>query len=156
MTDHISRNVLCPVDFSQHTDQTLAEAMAQTNYIQGHLVILHVLNEQLFENLSRLQGRMASLAYGGEGEEAIRALGDEREIKLRELIERSGALSLPHTSIITRGYPYEEILKLAEEKQVELIVMGAHGRTSLARQLRFGSQAEKVFRRAKCKVLFVR
>ena len=34
--------------------------------------------------------------------------------------------------------------------------MGAHGRTSLARQLRFGSQAEKVFRRAKCKVLFVR
>ena len=156
MTDQTLKKVLCPVDFSQHTGKTLAQALAQVRCLNGHLVLLHVLNEQLFESLHRLQGRMPAPTYGADSEGALRALGDEREIALRELIDGSGVRGVPHTSIITRGYPFEEILNVAAEQQVELIVMGAHGRNSLARQLRFGSQAEKVFRRAKCNVLFVR
>jgi nucleotide-binding universal stress UspA family protein len=53
------------------------------------------------------------------------------------------------------GTPFLEILRMAKEKNVELIVVGTHGRTGLDHVL-FGSTAEKVVRRAPCPVLSVR
>lgn len=150
------RIILCPIDFSEHMGKVLNEAIEQTEKFNGFLVVLHVLNEALFESLKRLQGRVAALDIDGVGENAIRALGDERESMLRQALVDVNATRVKHTGIISRGYPFEEILKVAEEKKADLIVLGAHGRHSLARELRFGSQAEKVFRRAKCNVMFVR
>lgn len=150
------RTILCPIDFSDHTEKVLREAIEQTEKFAGHLIVLHVLNEALFDSLKRLQGRVAALDIDGVGEDAIRALGDEREAMLRDVLKTVNVSRVQHTSIISRGYPFEEVLKIADENKVDLIVLGAHGRHSLARQLRFGSQAEKVFRRAKCNVMFVR
>jgi universal stress protein A len=150
------RTILCPVDFSDQTEIVLREAIEQTEKFNGTLIILHVLNEALFDSLKRMQGRIAALDVNGVGEDAIRALGDERESMLREVLAAVDVARVKHTSIISRGYPFEEILKIADENKVDLIVLGTHGRHSLARQLHSGSQAEKVFRRAKCNVMFVR
>jgi len=57
--------------------------------------------------------------------------------------------------LIVHGTPFLEILRTAKEKNVELIVVGTHGRTGLDHVL-FGSTAEKVVRRAPCPVLSVR
>jgi len=54
-----------------------------------------------------------------------------------------------------QGCPYEEILKFAEEKGVDLIVMGTQGRSGLDRVI-FGSTAEKVVRNSDCPVLTVK
>jgi nucleotide-binding universal stress UspA family protein len=53
------------------------------------------------------------------------------------------------------GPPFDEIVRMASEKAVDLIVMGTHGHTGLAHVL-LGSVAEKVVRRAPCPVLTVR
>ena len=53
------------------------------------------------------------------------------------------------------GNPYLEIVRLAEEESVDLIVLGTHGRTGLKHFL-IGSVAEKVLRKAPCPVLVVR
>jgi nucleotide-binding universal stress UspA family protein len=53
------------------------------------------------------------------------------------------------------GIPYEEILKKAEEENIDLIVMGTHGRAGIDHFL-FGSTAERVVRKAVCPVLTVR
>ncbi len=53
------------------------------------------------------------------------------------------------------GYAAEEILNLADEEQVDLIIMGTHGRKGIDRIL-FGSVAEKVVKNAKCPVLTIR
>lgn len=55
---------------------------------------------------------------------------------------------------VLRGVPHEEILKFAEENNVDLIVMGTHGRRGLDRII-FGSTAERVVRNASCPVLTV-
>lgn len=154
-SDRRRRKILCALDFSEHTTKTLHEGLAQAEKFDGELVVLHVLNERMFEELNRIQGRVQAL--GGElAEQAIQTLGDEREERLREILAEVHAERVPHTSIISRGYPFEEILRTAQELEVDLIVMGAKGRMSVPRQLRFGGQAEKVFRRAQCSVLFVR
>lgn len=50
--------------------------------------------------------------------------------------------------------PHEAILKVADERQVDLIVMGTHGRTGLARAV-IGSVADRVIRHAKLPVVLV-
>lgn len=56
---------------------------------------------------------------------------------------------------ISSGIPFNEILTYAEKNEVDLIVMGTHGRTGLGHLL-IGSVAENVVRRAHCPVLTVR
>ena len=54
----------------------------------------------------------------------------------------------------TSDEPAEEIVRYAEHEQIDLIVMGTHGRTNMAHLL-MGSVAEKVVRSAPCPVLTV-
>jgi nucleotide-binding universal stress UspA family protein len=56
---------------------------------------------------------------------------------------------------LKEGDPAAEILRLAQEARVDLIVMGMHGRTGLGRLL-MGSVAERVVRQAPCPVLTVK
>ena len=58
------------------------------------------------------------------------------------------------SSKIVTGYPAEEIIKLAESENVDLIVMGTHGRSGIDRIL-FGSVAEKVVKNASKPVLTI-
>jgi nucleotide-binding universal stress UspA family protein len=53
------------------------------------------------------------------------------------------------------GYSSTEILRLAQETDIDLIVMGSHGLTGFAHVL-FGSTADRVVRKAPCSVLTVR
>ncbi len=60
-----------------------------------------------------------------------------------------------YESLIINGIPFIEIIRAAKGKEVDLIVVGTHGRTGLDHVL-FGSTAEKVVRKASCPVLSVR
>ena len=62
-------------------------------------------------------------------------------------------LSFEHRLVM--GDPATEIVRIAEEEQAELIVLGTHGRTGLSRIL-MGSVAEAVVRHAPCPVLIYR
>ncbi len=61
----------------------------------------------------------------------------------------------PYEIHLLSGYASTEIIRLAEEKGMDLIVMGSHGLTGLAHVL-FGSTADRVVRKAPCSVLTVR
>jgi nucleotide-binding universal stress UspA family protein len=58
-------------------------------------------------------------------------------------------------TIILFGVPFLEIIITAKDKNVDLIVIGTHGRTGIAHML-IGSVAEKVVRKAPCPVLSVK
>ncbi len=82
-------------------------------------------------------------------------------------IERSAKAELEKTFIdemrglkdiermVLKGIPYEEITKFAGDNNIDLIVLGTHGRKGIDRML-FGSTAEQVVRNAPCPVLSVR
>jgi nucleotide-binding universal stress UspA family protein len=54
-----------------------------------------------------------------------------------------------------QGHPAEQIMKLAEEQSVDLIVMGTLGRSGIEKFL-LGSVADKVIRNSRIPVLTVR
>jgi nucleotide-binding universal stress UspA family protein len=70
----------------------------------------------------------------------------------RGLLEAAGAKVEP---ILANGNPAAEILKAAEDRGSELIVVGSRGQHSLERFL-VGSIAERIVRHAPCDVLVVR
>lgn len=151
--------VLCSIDFSDFSPEVLAQAIVLARKYEAELLVLNVVNERAYEELERVSGRLAML--DGVAAQAINAMEEQRAEMMRELLVQLKEAGLPlaevkHSSRIAVGVPYERILEIAQEFAADLIVMGAKGRTSLTKALRFGSTAEKIFRRATCKVMFVR
>ena len=77
------------------------------------------------------------------------------EQKLRSSISEEIRSCINVEVLIRVGVPFEEILKAAHDKEVDLIVMGTHGRTGITHMV-IGSVAENVIRKAPCPVLCIR
>jgi hypothetical protein len=75
--------------------------------------------------------------------------------RLEELAKPLLAKGLKVQTLVTRGDPANEIVNIAKQKVVDLIVIATHGNTGW-RRLAFGSVAEKVVRTACCPVLSIR
>ena len=58
--------------------------------------------------------------------------------------------------ILTIGSPSEEIVKIAKEEEVNVIVIGYHGKGLIERILEMGSTAKAVIKKAECPVLVVK
>lgn len=58
-------------------------------------------------------------------------------------------------SAVQEGKAFEEIIKTAKKEDIDLIVMGSHGRSG-RQHILIGSVAEKVIRKAPCPVLIVK
>lgn len=146
--------ILCPLDLGERCLRVAQEAAYISRATGAELVILNVVNEHLFEDLERYTGRIK--IFNGLTDQAYAALEEDHAEQLKGLIKASGLAELSHKSVVALGVPWEKILETADEEEVDLIVMGAKGRGSLVKQIRFGSSAEKIFRRSRCRVMFVR
>jgi nucleotide-binding universal stress UspA family protein len=58
-------------------------------------------------------------------------------------------------TVLAKGNPHREILRVAEEQKADLLVVGVHGRGTIDRVL-FGSTAQHLVRQASCPVLTLR
>lgn len=81
------------------------------------------------------------------------------ETSAKKEIERVGVEELrgyPNVvRMVVKGIPDDEIIRIAKDEKIDLIVMGTHGRKGIDRIL-FGSTASEVVRNAPCPVLTVR
>ncbi|MBM3780699.1 MAG: universal stress protein [Acidobacteria bacterium] len=140
--------VLVPTDFSPTSEQALRYAKAMADAFGAALHIIHVIEEPYGQP-------WAVEAYGF----SLAALQDEW---VKEAQKRIATVLTPEEHQCYRaepstvlGHPVSEILRYARDRQVDLIVMGTHGRGPLGHVV-MGSVAERVVRRAPCPVLTVR
>jgi nucleotide-binding universal stress UspA family protein len=141
------RRVLCAVDFSQDSVRALEYAASFARRAGGRLTVLHVV-EPMPVGYDPMVGTSFDLAgYEHRLEESGRA-------QLRTFVPDSAAAGCEVEAMLTRGRAYKEILRIAAERQSDLIVVGVHGRNAFDR-LVFGSTTEHIVRRASCPVLAV-
>jgi nucleotide-binding universal stress UspA family protein len=76
------------------------------------------------------------------------------EFAMKALLADDHFKNISHTETVERGTVWEVLAALLEEKRVDLMVLGTHGRRGL-RKLVMGSSAEQIFRLARCPVLTV-
>jgi nucleotide-binding universal stress UspA family protein len=138
------RHVLVPTDFSTSAEYAL-ELAATLVEPAGALTLLHVIE--------------LPVAYSGElpTAELARDLDRRAADALAKDIARSQAATRATVHARSQiGYPGAQTLRVLEDdRTIDLVVMGSHGRTGIARAL-LGSVAEKIVRHARCPVLVAR
>lgn len=138
------RHILLAIDFSSSTDTVVEKARALAQAFGARLSLVHVVEFAQIDLSNEL--------VMPQELEMDQELLDIAERRLQELAER---LELEQTERhVLQGSTRHEILRLAEEEGVDLIVVGSHGRHGL--QLLLGSTANAVVHGAPCDVLAVR
>ncbi|HVT26480.1 MAG TPA: universal stress protein [Lacipirellulaceae bacterium] len=139
------QSILFPTDFSRYNDAALEYASTLAAEAGATLHIVHVHDVR---DLSSAMGE-ASYLYASTWQEELEAA--------RERLNRISPTvpGVPCERHCLTGTPDEEIVNMAAEKSIDLIVMASHGRTGLSR-LVMGSVAEGVMRKAPCPVLIVK
>ena len=135
------QKILVPIDFSTGSDAALGMATPLARDSGGFLVLAHV----------------EVIPLSAAGGEYLYAMP---EPPTEELLAKLDAIVLPDSHIpverrLLAGDHADAIIRLAETENVDMIVMGTHGRRGLTRLL-MGSVAEAVVRAAPCPVLTVK
>lgn len=136
--------ILAAVDFAVDNQAVLDRAVEIAHHYQAQLILLHVVE-------------YTESAYSGELVVPGDASMDKELIQHaeRRMAELKAQIRMPNAETrIALGAPKHEIVRIAEEEKVDLIVTGSHGRHGL--QLLLGSTANGVLHLAKCDVLAVR
>jgi nucleotide-binding universal stress UspA family protein len=142
------RRILYATDFSPGSEHALRYAASLAQHAAAQLTILHAVEHLPVGYDPIAVAPLDFTAYNASIEEAASA-------KLRPFVPDSIRLGCDTDDVVTSGRPYVEILRIASERRVDLIVLGIHGRSALDR-LVFGSTTEHIIRRATCPVLTVR
>jgi nucleotide-binding universal stress UspA family protein len=139
--------ILVAYDFGDAARESLAQGKAEAKALGATLGLVHVMpmlyEVEPFFSQFRQDAAFDFAAAEGEARRAI-------EERARSALEGQGA-----EVFVERGVPYAEILRRAETWGAELVVVGSHGRTGIARVL-LGSVAERVVRHAHVSVLVAR
>lgn len=140
--------IIVGYDLSGPSDLALERAIGIAQLHRAKMVLVHA-------QASEAPGAEvdnALLAQLGEVSAAIRA---EEAVRLADKLAEIQALDLPAAVISRIGAPDEVLAAAAHDENAELIVIGTHGHSSVARFL-LGSVANATVRRAPCDVLVVR
>jgi len=139
------KRILLPTDFSDCAQHALKYATALARSFGAKVYLLHVVDVPVYGYLEPFAGSVWSL-YD---------MKEEAERSIADIIPPEDRDAVGAESFVREGTPFVEIVKFAKEKDIDLIVIGTHGRTGLKHML-IGSVEEKVVRKAPCPVLTVR
>ncbi len=142
--------ILVPTDSSEDSELAFRMALSIAVKYQARIFLLHVISNTVQQSLAD---------YCLDQSIVDRVLNESivfSNEKLQEEIDKnqqSGNIKV--IPDVRKGQPYEEILKEASERKIDLIVIASHGKTGLQKYF-IGSVTEKVMKEAKCPVLLIR
>lgn len=139
------QHILLAVDYSEHSATFARRAKDLAEKYQAKLSIIHVL-----DNIP-----MPDTGYGTViplNEDSGYDLLEAEKTRLMQIGDRLGVAQA--NCWMVWGVPNQEIVQLAEQEQIDLIIVGSHGRHGLS--LLLGSTANSVLHYAGCDVMAIR
>lgn len=142
------KNVLVATDFSECAETALGYAREFSRAFAARLHVLHVTATIVPDAMAMAAG----VPVAGVQDE----INDSDRQQLEQLVTADDRASLRATAVALSGErPEHAISEYAREHDIDLIVVGTHGRSGLS-HLIMGSVAEHIVRIAPCPVLVVR
>ncbi len=140
------KNILIAIDFSESADQVIERALDIARRNNAGTSLLHVVDH------------LPPLGFGEEPLIAPDWMIPEQQLldqakKSLDNFARKHSLQ-DHEQLVALGTPHVEVVRIADEKNIDLIVVGSHGRQGV--RLLLGSTANGVLHHANCDVLAVR
>jgi len=141
----VYQHILLAVDYSEHGAMVARRAKNLAEKYQAKLSLIHVLDNIPMPDTG--YGTVISLT-----EDSGYDLLEAEKARLMQIGEQLDVAQ--DNRWMVWGGPKQEIVQLAEREQVDLIVVGSHGRHGLS--LLLGSTANSVLHYARCDVMAVR
>ena len=141
------QRILLPTDFSEYSACASKYACAFVEQFEAELHLFHVFQEAI------ATVPMADVPFPPVGS-YLAELEKSATVELANVLDRQWTEGKRVVYATAPGTPFVEIIRYARDNDIDMIVMGTHGRTGLAHML-MGSVAEKVVRKAPCPVLTV-
>lgn len=139
------KHILLAVDFFENDAIVSNRAKELADRYQARLSIIHVLDSMPITDA----GYGLELPFNFDLAAELMAAAKNKLIRLAEQLNIG-----ENGRWLETGSPKQEIIRIASENQVDLIIVGSHGRHGLA--LLLGSTANSVLHHAPCDVLAVR
>ncbi|WP_336337830.1 universal stress protein [Haloarcula brevis] len=137
-------SVLVATDGSSGTTETLAHAASIARDNDATLHGLYVVDKRLY------------LAADKANQDEVRqSLEEEGEVALDDIVVGGEESGVEVVTTMAEGIPHKTITDYAEAEDIDLIVMGTHGRTGRDRVANLGSVTERVVQSAPVPVLVV-
>jgi nucleotide-binding universal stress UspA family protein len=140
------RRILCPIDFSDISDNAFQIAVDLAEQLKADLHVIHVFQLPASNFPDGIYCAPDDIETQIEGPLLNR---------LDEFVKDNATSKINITTGLYEGIPHIEITSSADENNADMIVMGTHGRTGLSHVL-LGSVAERVIHTSKIPVLTVR
>jgi nucleotide-binding universal stress UspA family protein len=139
------RNILYATDFSATSESALPHAAALCRRFGSTLHVVHVLSDTSL-----------LLMTGGVDQVSFEVLYDDAQTLATGKLKRvsDGLGKIPNRSYVRHGKVWTNLSTIIAENDIDLIVIGTHGRTGFGKLL-LGSVAEDILRHAPCPVLSV-
>lgn len=141
----VIRKILCPVDFSKGSERAVAYATSLARQLGASIELVHVWASPVYAFPD------GALILGAE---TVDRITTELRAQLDACVARHTDRELLVAGRLVQGDPPREIVSTARAIEADLVVMGTHGRTGVARAL-VGSVAERVVRTSPVPVLVV-
>lgn len=136
-------NILFTTDFSPVSRRALQYAEELARWYGARILVAHVVRNEPY-----LAGVMEPIPVD------LDLFWNIEKRALDEFVATSNLEDVAHEEILRRGELWDVISEVVQEKRVDLVVVGTHGRQGLKKVV-LGSAAEKIYRQAKCPVLTV-
>jgi len=141
------KRILCPTDFSEPACTAIKAAAEMAKSFSAELILLHVVGPiPALETPAGVSGFDVS-AYQRE-------LAESAESSLQMRIEAHVPDLVDSRTMVVHGEAAHEIIRVAKEEDVDLIVLATHGATGWRKRI-FGSVPGKVIKMASCPVLTI-
>jgi nucleotide-binding universal stress UspA family protein len=137
--------ILVPIDFSESSKDALKYAVRFAKQFGAELILVHIVEPTVYP----ADFSFAQVGFPNIDEELRNESAEKLSQLVDEIMEEVSA-----RSVVRTGKAFLEIIGVAKEEAVDLIIMATHGHTGVEHIL-FGSTAEKVVRKAPCPVLTV-
>ncbi|HKN31712.1 MAG TPA: universal stress protein [Terriglobales bacterium] len=141
------KSILCPIDFSDFSVGAYRHALSIAEHYKATVVAQHVVELWKYPFADYA-------AYEADYAKISRALSEGGEVRLREFIQEHSHKGIRPELVVNLGNAADSILSVAQARNVELIVMGTHGRRGFD-CLVLGSTTHRVMGRASCPVLVI-
>ena len=143
-----TNTILIPIDFSEQSLLTLKQSYNLARFHNSDLTLLNVIDEDFLRRLSHL------FKGDTENENRMRA---ETTTRMQQLADETMTESGLKVNIqVTSGKIYDEIIRVANEINAVMIVMGTNGGTDSIKKKFIGSNAIRVINEAHCPVISIR
>lgn len=143
------KKVLFPTDCSEITKMSLDYAVEVARKFEAKLTIFNVTREL------EIYGGDSDYLSPGNYKKMVEEAESDAGKRLKEYWEQAEVSDLEVELVQVKGNPFGEIIQFAQEKKMDIIVMGTHGRTGI-QHIMMGSVAEKVVRYSPIPVLTVK